>query len=88
MEERFDLVVEEEEGRDGAGTAAFVSLVLHILAAIYIARPGLQGLAPAVQLVVEVALGTVVYLAGARLIFRAAASEFIGLLRSSIGRRR
>ena len=34
------------------------------------------------------ALGAAIYLAGARLIFRAAATEFLDLIRSSIGRRR
>jgi lipopolysaccharide exporter len=58
-----------------------------MVAAIFAARPALQGLPPLVRLPVEVALGAAVYLAGARLIFRAAATEFLGLIRSSISRR-
>jgi PST family polysaccharide transporter len=55
-----------------------------MVAAILVARPGLAGLGPLIRLVVEVALGAAVYLAGARLIFRSAAVEFLGLVRSGI----
>ena len=59
---------------------------LVMVAAILAARPALHGMTPAVQLLVEVSLGAVVYLAGSRLIFRAAADEFLGLIRSSLHR--
>jgi PST family polysaccharide transporter len=58
-----------------------------MVAAILLARPGLQGLSPVSRLVVEVVLGAAVYLAGARLIFRAAAAELVGLVRSGLSRR-
>jgi len=60
---------------------------LAMVAAILAARPALHGLAPIVRLFVEVGLGAAVYLAGARLIFRAAAREFLGLLRSGMSGR-
>jgi len=47
-------------------------------------RPSLRGLAPAMELVVEVALGAAVYLVGARLIFRDAAIDFLRLARSGL----
>jgi PST family polysaccharide transporter len=56
-------------------------------AVIFAARPHLLGLSPAVRLAVEIAVGAAVYLAGALLIFRAAAAEFMGMLRSAISRR-
>jgi PST family polysaccharide transporter len=59
-----------------------------MVAAILAVRPSLQNLPPVIQLAIEVTLGTTVYLAGARLIFRAAATEFLDLIRSSISRRR
>lgn len=58
-----------------------------MVAAILAARPALSDLAPIARLLVEIALGAAVYLAGARLIFRAAAAEFLGLIRSSMSRR-
>jgi lipopolysaccharide exporter len=58
-----------------------------MVAAIALARPGLAGLTPLIRLFVEVALGAAVYLAGARLIFRSAAVEFLGLVRSGIARK-
>lgn len=58
-----------------------------MVAAIYGARPLLGGLAPAVRLAVEVALGAAVYLAGAVFIFRDAAREVISLARSALRRR-
>lgn len=58
-----------------------------MVVAILGARPALDGLAPIVRLIVEVTLGAAVYLAGARLIFRAAATEFLGLIRGSLARR-
>jgi lipopolysaccharide exporter len=63
--------------------AACVAMV----AAIALARPALAGLGPLLRLFVEVALGAAVYLAGARLIFRAAAGEFVELVRSGIARK-
>jgi lipopolysaccharide exporter len=63
--------------------AACVAMV----AAIILVRPALGGLTPLIRLIVEVALGAAVYLAGARLIFRSAAVEFLGLLRSGIARK-
>jgi PST family polysaccharide transporter len=55
--------------------------------AIVLVRPALHGLAPLARLVIEVALGAAVYLAGAVVVFRDAAREFIDLLRSSLRRR-
>jgi PST family polysaccharide transporter len=56
-------------------------------AAIGLLRPALGGVSPAVRLAVEVALGTAVYLAGALLLFRSAAREFLGLVASALFRR-
>lgn len=61
---------------------------LAMVAAILAVRPALGELRPVVRLGIEVVLGAAVYLAGARLIFRDAAIEFIGLVRSSMGRGR
>jgi PST family polysaccharide transporter len=58
-----------------------------MVAAILAVRPALDGHRPVVRLGIEVALGAAVYLAGARLIFRDAAAEFLGLVRGSLGRR-
>lgn len=58
-----------------------------MVAAILAVRPELAALSPLARLAVEVALGAAVYLAGARLIFRDAAIEFIRLVRSSLARR-
>jgi hypothetical protein len=58
-----------------------------MVAAILAVRPALDGHAPLVRLCLEVALGAAVYLAGARLIFRDATVEFLGLVRGSLGRR-
>jgi PST family polysaccharide transporter len=58
-----------------------------MVAAIRAVRPALDGRPPLVRLGIEVALGAAVYLAGARLIFRDAAVEFLGLVRGSLGRR-
>jgi PST family polysaccharide transporter len=57
-----------------------------MVAAILLARPALGGLPPVVRLLVEVALGALVYLAGAALVFRDAAREFLGLIRSALSR--
>jgi PST family polysaccharide transporter len=59
-----------------------------MVAAILAVRPLLAGLPAVVQLCLEVALGVVVYLAGAVVIFREAATEFIDLLGASFLRRR
>jgi lipopolysaccharide exporter len=59
-----------------------------MVAAILAVRPALAGTPPVVQLCLEVALGVVVYLAGAVVIFRDAATEFIDLLGASFLRRR
>jgi lipopolysaccharide exporter len=58
-----------------------------MVAAILAVRPALDGHRPVVRLGIEVALGAAIYLAGARLIFRDAAVEFLGLVRGSLGRR-
>ncbi|HMG23854.1 MAG TPA: oligosaccharide flippase family protein [Kofleriaceae bacterium] len=63
--------------------AACVAMV----AAIQLVRPALDDLRPVVRLAIEVALGAAVYLAGAVVIFRDASVEFIGLIRSGMGRR-
>jgi PST family polysaccharide transporter len=58
-----------------------------MVAAILAARPALLGLSPAIRLVAEVGVGAVVYGIGALLIFRPAAREFFGLLRTALVRR-
>lgn len=58
-----------------------------MVAAILVVRPALHAVAPIVRLFVEVGLGAAVYLAGARLIFRATAREFLGLVRSGMSGR-
>jgi O-antigen/teichoic acid export membrane protein len=60
---------------------------LVMVAAIELVRPALAGLSPLLRLAIEVSLGAAVYLAGSRLIFREAADEFLGLIRSSLSRR-
>jgi PST family polysaccharide transporter len=60
--------------------AACVAMV----AAIELVRPALGDLAPVIRLIIEIAIGAAVYLAGARLIFRSAAVEFLRLVRSGI----
>jgi PST family polysaccharide transporter len=60
---------------------------LLMVAAILVARPALMDLRPIIRLCVEIAIGAAVYLAGARLIFRAAAAELIGMVRSAVFRR-
>jgi PST family polysaccharide transporter len=54
-----------------------------MVAAIVAVRPALHG-SPATRLAIEVGLGAAVYLAGAFLIFRTAAREFVGLVRSAL----
>jgi lipopolysaccharide exporter len=63
--------------------AACVAMV----AAIAVARPALAGLSPVIRLIVEILIGATVYLAGARLIFRSAAVEFLRLVRSGTARK-
>jgi lipopolysaccharide exporter len=58
-----------------------------MVAAILATRPTLADLRPVVRLCIEIAIGAAVYLAGARLIFRAAAAELIGMVRSAVFRR-
>lgn len=58
-----------------------------MVSAILAVRPAFHELHPVTRLAIEVSLGAAVYLAGARLIFRAAATEFLGLIRSSISGR-
>ncbi len=58
-----------------------------MVAAIFAVQPALDGQRPVVRLCLEVALGAAVYLAGAVMIFRDAAIEFLGLIRKSLGRR-
>lgn len=58
---------------------------LVMVAAIIAARPILVGLAPTVRLAIEITVGAVVYLAGARLIFFDLTKEFVALLRSARG---
>src|SRR5262249_53949450 len=78
---------------DGVPLRRFVSalarpLVACILmvVAIVAARPALRDLAPIARLFVEIAIGACVYLLGALVIFRSAAREFIGLIRSGLSR--
>lgn len=54
-----------------------------MVVAIAAARPSLHGLSPLLQLVIEVALGAAVYLAGASLVFRADAVALLRMIRSS-----
>jgi len=79
---------------DGVPLRRFLAPLLRPLAAcvamvvaIQLVRPALDDLRPLVRLVLEVALGAAVYLAGAVVIFRDASVEFLGLIRSGMGRR-
>jgi PST family polysaccharide transporter len=58
-----------------------------MVAAIAVARLALHGLSPVTRLIVEILIGAAVYLAGARLIFRSAAVEFLRLVRSGTARK-
>ena len=55
-----------------------------MVAAIYAIRPALAGLAPSRQLIVEVMVGGVVYIASALAIAGSAAREFLSLIRSTL----
>ncbi len=57
-----------------------------MVAAILLVRPELDVLRPAAQLVVEVLLGAVVYVAAALVIAGSASREFFGLIRSAMSR--
>jgi len=59
-----------------------------MVAIILAARPLLEDRPPAIRLVAEVALGAVVYLAGALLVFRDASAELLRMVRSAASRRR
>lgn len=59
-----------------------------MVAVIVMMRPVIAPLAPVARLCIEVALGGVVYLMGAALVFRNETREFIGLLRSAIASKR
>lgn len=79
---------------DGISLATFVVPLARPLiasgamaAVIVAARPALCGLPPLAALAIEIALGAAVYLAGARFVFRAAAADFLGLVRAGLGRR-
>jgi lipopolysaccharide exporter len=63
----------------------FACLVM--VAAVVGVRPWLAGRAPAARLVAEMALGGLVYLGGAVVIFRPAAREFLQLVRVGLSRR-
>jgi len=56
---------------------------LLMVGAIIVARPLLGDMAPVARLAIEIAIGAVVYLAGARLIFFDLTKEFFQLLRSA-----
>ncbi len=56
---------------------------LVMVGAVTATRLGLGGVAPAVRLAVEVAVGVGVYLAGAALVFRPATRELLGLARGA-----
>lgn len=64
-----------------AACAAMVAVILAV-------RPELRGLPAVSRLAVEVAIGAAVYVAGALLVFRTAAAEFVELIRASVLRRR
>lgn len=64
-----------------------VAACLAMVAGILVARPLLAGWAPGARLLMEASLGAVTYGAGALLIFRPAALEFLGLVRSALSRR-
>jgi len=79
---------------DGIPVSSFIVPLIRPLVAcgamvvsILMVRPALQGLSSATRLVTEVAVGAVVYLAGAALIFRPAARDFVGLVRTALLRR-
>jgi PST family polysaccharide transporter len=57
-----------------------------MVAAIVASRAATGGLAPAARLALEVALGAAVYLAGALVLFRATARDFLGLVRAGLSR--
>lgn len=65
-----------------------VMVCVVMVAVIVIMRPTIASLPPVARLGLEVAVGGVVYLIGAALIFRSESSEFIALLRSAIARKR
>jgi PST family polysaccharide transporter len=76
--------------QDGIPMSSFLQPLLRpitvcasMVATIALARPALHGLPPALRLLVEVALGAVVYLAGALLVFRSTSSELLSLVRSA-----
>jgi O-antigen/teichoic acid export membrane protein len=58
-----------------------------MVASILAVRPALRSLSPAIRLVAEVGVGAAAYAAGALLIFRPAAREFFGLVRTALARR-
>lgn len=58
-----------------------------MVAAILGVRPLLLELPPGIQLLIEVTLGALVYLAGALLVFRSASREFLELVRLALTRR-
>ena len=64
--------------------AACLAMVVAILAV----RPELRALSPGIRLVVEIALGGAVYLAGAWLLFRSISRELVFLVRSALSRTR
>ncbi len=80
---------------DGVGLRRFLRplvrpllVCLVMVGAIIEIRPAIAGFPPIARLCIEVALGAVVYLLGAALVFRSESREFIALLRSAIHRKR
>jgi lipopolysaccharide exporter len=58
-----------------------------MVGAIALIRPALSDLAPVVRLLIEIALGGAIYLAGALVVFRDATRELVDMVRSSLSRR-
>lgn len=59
-----------------------------MVAAIFAVRPQLGELSPRLRLLIEIAIGAAVYLAGALLVFRDLAAEAIDMVRSAMSRRK
>lgn len=80
---------------DGIAVGRFLGPLLRpllvciaMVAVIVVMRPIVAPLAPVVRLCTEVALGGVVYLIGAALVFRNESEEFIALVRGAIANKR
>ncbi len=61
-----------------------ILVCIAMAAAIHFQRPALAGFSPVTRLLLELAVGSAVYLAGAALVFRSASLEFLGQIRSAL----